>query len=97
MKGGIKRGSSLFHSIDSQHMTFIPALASRMIRVGEKTGNLDATLLYLGDFFEEEIDVASKDFATVLEPIILVIVGAIVAYLAFAIISPIYEFTAGIK
>jgi len=97
MRQGVKRGSSIFHSIDSQHMTFIPTLASRMIRVGEKTGKLDETLLYLGDFFEEEIDVASKDFATVLEPLILVFVGLIVAFLAFAIISPIYEFTSGIK
>lgn len=97
MRQGVKRGSSVFHSIDTQGMVFIPTLATRMIQVGEKTGNLDETLLYLGDFFEEEIDVASKDFSTVLEPIILVFVGGIVAYLAFAIISPIYEFTSGIK
>jgi type II secretory pathway component PulF len=97
MQAGVKRGSTLFHSMDTQKMSFIPALASRMIRVGEKTGNLDENLLYLGDFFEEEIDVASKDFATVLEPIILVMVAAVVAFLAFAIISPIYEFTSAIK
>lgn len=97
MRQGVKRGTTLFHTIDSQHMSHIPALASRMIRVGEKTGNLDETLLYLGDFFEEEIDVASKDFSTVLEPAILVVVGFIVAYLALAIISPIYEITSGIK
>lgn len=97
MKQGVKRGTSLSQTIETQHLLYIPTLASKMIRVGEKTGNLDETLLYLGDFFEEEIDVASKDFATVLEPIILVFVGLIVAYLAFAIISPIYEFTSGIK
>lgn len=93
----VKQGSSLSKIIESQYMVFIPTLASRMISVGEKTGTLDETLLYLGDYFEEEIDVASKDFATLLEPMILVFVGLIVAYLAFAIISPIYEFTSGIK
>jgi type IV pilus assembly protein PilC len=97
MRAGIKQGGSLFKTIDSQKLSFIPLIASRMIRVGEKTGKLDETLLYLGDFFEEEIDVASKDFATVLEPMILVVVGGMVAYLAFAIITPIYEFTSVIK
>jgi len=94
---GVKQGEPLYKTIDTHHLSLIPTIASRMIRVGEKTGKLDETLLYLGDFFEEEIDVASKDFATVLEPIILVIVGAVVAYLAFAIITPIYEFTSVIK
>ena len=97
MRQGVKSGATLFNTIDTKHLTFIPIIASRMIRVGEKTGNLDETLLYLGDFFEEEIDVASKDFATVLEPIILVFVGLVVAYLAFAIITPIYDFTSAIK
>lgn len=94
---GIKQGSTLYKTIETYHMTHIPVVASRMIQVGEKTGNLDETLLYLGDFFEEGIDAASKDFATVLEPLILVVVGLIVAFLSFAIISPIYEFSSGIK
>ncbi len=97
MKSGIKQGGSLYKTIQHNQISIFPLIASRMIQVGEKTGKLDEVLLYLGDFFEEEIDANSKDFSTVLEPVILVVVGLIVAYLAFAIITPIYEFTSVIK
>jgi type IV pilus assembly protein PilC len=74
-----------------------PPLVVQMIDVGETTGKLDETLLYLGDFYEEEIDNISKNLTTVLEPILLVGIGIVVAFIALAIISPIYELTGSIR
>ena len=67
-----------------------------MIGVGEKTGKLDETLLYLGDFFDDEVDNTAKNLATVLEPVILLVIGGIVGFVALAIISPIYELAGSI-
>jgi len=97
IRQGVGAGRTIEEEIIKNKMIFIPNLATKMIGVGEKTGKLDESLLYLGDFFEDEVDQISKDFSTVLEPIILLIVGFMVAYLAMAIISPIYEFTGSIN
>ncbi len=53
--------------------------------------------MYLGDFFEDSVDDASKNFSNVLEPLLLLVIGMVVAFVALAIISPIYQFTGSIK
>lgn len=74
-----------------------PEIIRRMVEVGEKTGSLDQVLLYLGDFFDEEVDSVAKNLATILEPILLLIIGLVVAFVAMAIVSPIYELTGTIQ
>ncbi len=71
-----------------------PQLVSQMISVGERTGNLEKNLLYLADFYEKEVDNISKNLSSILEPILLILIGFIVVIVAVAIISPIYEFIA---
>jgi len=92
----VERGKSIEEIFSSGQFKYIPLIASRMIGVGEKTGKLDESLLYLGDYFEDEVDSAAKNFATIIEPVILIFVGLIVAFIAISIISPIYQFTGGI-
>lgn len=91
-----QKGKSLESILRSNEFPFIPSIAEKMIGVGEKTGKLDESLLYLSDFFEEEVDDATRNFSTILEPIVLLGVGVAVAFLAYAIISPIYQFTGSI-
>ena len=76
--------------------TVFPLMVSRMVGVGEKTGKLEETLLYVGDFYEEEVDKYSKTLSTILEPILLLIIGGVVGFVALAIITPIYEITKGL-
>lgn len=68
----------------------VPPIALRLIRVGEETGTLGNMLLYLSDFYEMEVDDATKNAATLLEPIMIVIIGLMVGVLAFSIVTPIY-------
>ena len=68
-----------------------------MVSVGEKTGKLDESLLYVSAFYEEEIDSYVKNLTTLLEPVLLIIVGLTVGFIALAIISPIYELTGSIR
>jgi len=92
----VERGKSIEEIFSSSNFKYIPLIAARMIGVGEKTGKLDESLLYLGDYFEDEVDSATKNFAIIIEPAILIFVGLIVAFIAISIISPIYQFTGGI-
>lgn len=92
----VKNGQTIENSFAKNKFRFMPLLAARMIGVGEHTGRLDESLLYLADFFEGEVDDMSKNFSTILEPVLLLVVGLLVAFLAFSIISPIYELTASI-
>ncbi|MDP3954047.1 MAG: type II secretion system F family protein [bacterium] len=70
-----------------------PTLMSQMISVGENTGKLDESALYLADFYEGELDETTKALSNALEPILLVVMGLIVGFVALAIITPIYKIT----
>ncbi len=67
-----------------------------MVAVGEKSGKLEDILLYLADFYEEEIDNTTKNISPILEPILLIVIGLVVGFVALAIISPIYQLTGSI-
>lgn len=90
------KGKSLGDTITSKHLTVFPNLFNKMVSVGEKTGKLDEMLMYMADYYEEEIENASKNLTTVLEPILLIIVGIMVGFMAIAIIGPIYQITGSI-
>jgi len=64
-----------------------------MIRVAEKSGNLEKSLVDLADINEKKLDRATKRLSVMIEPALLLFVGFIVAWLAISIISPIYKVT----
>ncbi len=73
-----------------------PVMVTRMVRVGEESGKLEDTLLYLADFYEVEVETDTKSLSTVIEPILLIIIGLVVGFLALSIITPIYNITGGV-
>jgi type IV pilus assembly protein PilC len=68
-----------------------PPLIVRMVAIGEETGKLDKVLQDMAVFYEEEVNEISDNLNKLMEPLILVIVGGIVAFLAIAIYLPIYS------
>lgn len=97
LQKSVDKGRSLFYELSHGHYTYIPKITTKMIGVGEETGNLDESLLYLADFFEDEVDSTTKNFTAILEPFLLIIIGIIVGFVAFSIISPIYGLVGNIK
>jgi type IV pilus assembly protein PilC len=97
MLSAVDKGTLLSAELESGKYKKIPLIATKMIAVGEKTGKLEETFLYLGDFFEDEVDDATRNISTIIEPIMLLFIGLIVAFVALSIISPIYELTSSIK
>jgi type II secretory pathway component PulF len=70
-----------------------PRLVADMVAVGEKTGSVDQSLIYVGQFYEDNIEETARNLTTILEPAILIVIGLMVAFMAFAIIGPIYQLT----
>ena len=68
-----------------------------MIKVGEETGTLDKMLSYVAEFYEQEIDNTTKNLSTLLEPFVILLIGAVVALLASSIITPIYTIVGSVN
>ncbi len=93
----LSKGKLIGTAMENKKYWEYPAIVSKMISVGERSGKLDEVLLYLGEFYEDEIDDLSKNLSTILEPVLLVIMGLGVGFVALSIISPIYELTGSIR
>lgn len=68
----------------------IPPFVVQMVKVGEETGKLDKTLMEIVNFYQKEITRLVDTFMTLIEPILIVVLGAAVAILAVAVLSPLY-------
>jgi len=92
----ISRGEEISKHLEEEPHLF-PSMLTQLVAIGETTGNLSETLLYLSGFYEEKFEEATKNLSTVLEPLMMLIMGAIVGFIAISIITPIYEITQGLK
>lgn len=71
-------------------ISVIPKMVSQMIAIGEQTGALDTMLAKVADFYEDELDNAIKGMMSLVEPILLVGIGGIIAFLVLAMYLPIF-------
>lgn len=69
----------------------VPPIVAQMVRIGEESGQIDLVLSHIARFYEQETDEATKNMSTLIEPILMVIIGVMVGFLAFSIIMPIYN------
>jgi type IV pilus assembly protein PilC len=76
-------------------ITYFPPLITQMIKVGESTGNLDQMLLKVADVFEEEVEELVGNLTKLIEPIILVVLGGIIAFVLIAMYLPIFMSAGG--
>ncbi len=71
--------------------TLFPPLVGEMISVGEETGQLSKMLIRLAFFYENEVASATKDLSTIVEPVMMIVIGVVVGFFAISIISPMYN------
>jgi len=91
----VEKGQSLGNSLDQEGI--FPPILVQMSLVGEQTGNLDDTLLRLSKYFEVESEIAIKSMTTLIEPMILLVLGFGVGFLVLSVITPIYNLTSSFK
>ena len=89
MREGMERGETLTLSAHKTGM-FTPVVM-QMFAVGEEAGNLEEMMEYIADFYEEEVDYDVKTLSDKLEPLIYVMVGAMVLVLALGIFVPMWD------
>lgn len=92
----IQKGISL-SAIISKYPKIFPVLVSQMIQVGEETGKTETVLLKLAEFYEEEISQITKNMSSIIEPILMVIIGSAVGFFAISMLQPMYSIMDNIK
>lgn len=68
-----------------------PPMVVQMVAIGEETGNLDAMLNKIADFYDQEVDVAVKGLTSMIEPIVIVIMGIVIGFIVIAMFLPMFE------
>jgi len=91
VRGGEKLSDAL-----KPYQNIYPLVVIQMIAVGEETGETSKILAQLSDFFEEEVGRATKNLASVIEPVIMLIIGAAVGFFAISMVQPIYSMLGGL-
>lgn len=86
----IEKGMVL--STSFKENTFLyPVMVGEMVEVGEETGNLSKMLLDVANFYETEVDNKTKDLSTIIEPVLMLLIGAAVGLFAVSMIKPMYS------
>lgn len=91
----VKIGSPLPSAFKKKPKLF-SSLVVQMMEVGEESGTTETVLTEVADFYESEIDQTMKNLSSILEPILMVVIGLVVGFLAVALITPIYNITQSI-
>jgi type IV pilus assembly protein PilC len=91
----VKSGGSLAAPL--KDAPIFPPMVAQMIAIGEETGNLDTMLSKVADFYEDEVAAAIKALTSILEPVMIVLVGGIVGFIVVAMYMPMFKVYDSIK
>ncbi len=92
----VEKGTAL-SEVFIERRDLYPILVGEMILVGEETGQISGMLSELALFYETEVERKTKDLSTIIEPLLMVVIGAGVGFFALALIAPIYSISDGLK
>lgn len=88
----VRRGEKLSASFGKSESDVFPLLVIQMIGVGEETGSLNKLLVHLTEFYEEETRTVIASLTTMIEPILMIIIGVGVAFIAISTVQLLYSF-----
>jgi type IV pilus assembly protein PilC len=86
----VEKGTALSETFVKRKDLY-PILVGEMIAVGEETGQISNMLQELAEFYETEVEHKTKDLSTIIEPLLMVVIGGTVGFFALAMIAPIYS------
>lgn len=86
----VRKGEKISEAL-KPYENIYPSIVIQMVAVGEETGETSNVLTQLADFFEEEVSNATKNLAAVIEPVIMLVIGAAIGFFAVSMIQPMYS------
>jgi len=86
----VKKGELLSASF-TEHTQLYPILMSEMLAVGEETGKVAEMLKQVAEFYEEDAAAKTKNISSIVEPVLMLLIGAVVGIFAISMIAPIYS------
>jgi type IV pilus assembly protein PilC len=86
----VEKGENI-SSVFTKNPTLYPTFVGEMMSVGEETGNMASMLLEVAIFYENDVEERTKDLSTIIEPVLMVIIGAAVGFFALSMVTPIYS------
>lgn len=89
VKDEIEKGGNFYTPLEESSL--FPPLVSSMVEVGESTGKLDETLQKITDIYEDEVDTAIETMTSMIEPLMIVIIGTIVGFIVLAMYLPVFD------
>lgn len=92
----IQKGTNL-STVIALYPKLFPVLVSQMIEVGEETGKTEEVLEKLAEFYESEVDQITKNLSSIIEPILMLLIGSMVGFFAVAMMQPMYSVLENIK
>lgn len=91
----VKNGKQLSKIVEENPL--FPAIVAQMLSVGEETGQTDTVLVKVADFYEEEVDTAIDGLSSIIEPVMIVLMGSMVGLIAASVMGPIAGLAQNIK
>jgi type IV pilus assembly protein PilC len=85
----VKRGGTIAEPL--RHAPVFPGMVAQMVAVGEETGAMDTMLAKIADFYEDQVEASVKSLTSILEPIMLVVVGGIVGFIVISMYLPLFK------
>jgi type IV pilus assembly protein PilC len=85
----VKSGGTITHPIENSEL--FPPMVSHMVSIGEESGQLEHMLTKVADFYEAEVDAKVKALTSLLEPVMIVVVGSIVGFIVISMYLPIFS------
>ncbi len=85
----VKKGITISRTLQESPKLF-PPIVVQMINVGEESGTLDTITEEIANFYEEDVDQTMEGLSTIIEPVLMLIIGAIVGVMALAVLMPMY-------
>ena len=92
----IQKGVNLSKVFYEEKIIF-PIMVPQLIEVGEETGKTETILLKLAEFYEKEVDQKTKNMSSIIEPVLMIIIGSAVGFFAISILQPMYSVMGSIK
>lgn len=92
----VKKGGKLSEALNPYKHIYPPTVI-QMIAVGEETGETSTILAKLADFFEEEVAASTKNLTSVIEPVLMLLIGGAVGFFAISMVQPMYSMLGAVK